>query len=97
MCVGMVAYLGAVYTLYMGTRYCHHRIMCHKYHVKHISKQCNLDRLKSGSTRDTDETSTYAVLMHAPQMNALWGGDERGTTKALVCTLPRRVGIYTPE
>jgi len=23
--------------------------MCHKCHVKHISRQCNLDRLKSGS------------------------------------------------
>ena len=46
---------------------------------------------------DKGQTSTYAVFMHAPQMNTLWGGDERGTTKALVCTLPRRVGIYTPE
>jgi len=25
--------------------------MCHKYHVKHISKQYNLDRLKSGSKK----------------------------------------------
>jgi len=97
MCLGMVAYLGAVYTLYVGTRYCHHSIMCHKYHVKHISKQCSLDRLKSGSTRDTNETPTYAVFMHAPQTNALLGGEERGITKALVYTLPRRVGIHTPE
>ena len=34
--------------------------MCHKYHVKHTSKQCNLDRLKSGSKRDTNETPTCA-------------------------------------
>ena len=50
----------------MGTRCCHHIFMCHKYHVKHISKQCNLDRLKSGSKRDTSETPTCAVPMHAP-------------------------------
>jgi hypothetical protein len=35
--------------------------MCHKYHVKHISKQCNLNRLKSGLKRDTNETLTCAV------------------------------------
>ena len=34
--------------------------MCHKYHVKHISKQCNLGRLKSGLKRDTNETLTCA-------------------------------------
>jgi len=28
--------------------------MYRKYHVKHISKQCNLDRLKSGSKMDTN-------------------------------------------
>jgi len=41
--LGMVAYLGAVYTLYVGTRYCHHIFMCHKYHVKHTWKQYDLD------------------------------------------------------
>jgi len=56
--LGMVAYLGAVQTLYVGTRYCHHIFVCHKYHVKHTSKQCNLNRLKSGSKRDTNETPT---------------------------------------
>ena len=42
--------------------------MCHKYHVKHISKQCNVDRssLKSGSKRDTNETPTCAVPVHDP-------------------------------
>jgi len=48
--------------------------MCHQYHVKHISEQCNLDRLKSGSKRDTKETPTCAVAMLAPQTNALWWG-----------------------
>ena len=68
--------------------------MCRKYHVKHISKQCNLNRLKSGSKRDTPfETSTCAVPMHAPQTNALWRGEEGGTTKTLLYTLPRRVGV----
>jgi len=66
--------------------------MCRKYHVKHISQQYNLDRLKSGSKRDTNETPTCAVPMHAPQTNALWWGEEGGTTKALLYTLPRRVG-----
>jgi len=70
--LGMVAYLGAVQTLYVVTRYCHHIFMCRKYHIKHISKQCNLDRLKSGSKRDTNETPTCAVPVHAPQTNALW-------------------------
>jgi len=65
--------------------------MCHKYHVKHILKQCKLDRLKSGSKRDTNETPTCAVPMHAPQTNALWWGEEEGTTKALLYTLPRCV------
>jgi len=32
--------------------------MCHKYHVKHILKQCNLDRSKSGLKRDTNEIPT---------------------------------------
>jgi len=49
-----------------------HIFMYRKYHVKHISKQCNLDRLVSGSKRDTNETPTCAVPMHAPQTNALW-------------------------
>ena len=46
--LGIVAYLGAVLMiiafmiLYVGTRYCHHIFMCHKYHVKHTLKQCNL-------------------------------------------------------
>ena len=49
--------------------------MCHKYHVKHTYKQCSLDRLKSGSKRDTNETPTYAVPVHAPQTNiSLSGG-----------------------
>ena len=40
--------------------------MCHKYHVKHTLKQCNLNCLKSGLKRDTNETPTCAVPMHAP-------------------------------
>ena len=43
----------------------HHNIfMCHKYHVKHTSKQCNLDCLKSGSKKghqgDTNLCGAYA-------------------------------------
>ena len=34
--------------------------MCHKYHVKHISKQYNLGHLKSGLKRDTNLCSAYA-------------------------------------
>ena len=65
--LGMVAYLGGVDPR-VGTRYCHHILMCHKYHVK----QCNLDCLKSGSKRDINETPTCAVPAHAPQTNARW-------------------------
>jgi len=32
--------------------------MCHKYHGKQTSNQCNLDCLKSGSKRDTNKTPT---------------------------------------
>ena len=66
---GMAAYQGGVVT---GGVYRHHTFMCHKYHVNHTSKQCNLDCLKSESRRDTNETPTYAVPVHAPQTNALW-------------------------
>ena len=52
-------------------RYCHHTFMRYKHHVKNTSKQCCLDRLKNGSKRDTNETSTCAVPAHAPQTNAL--------------------------
>jgi len=31
-------------------RYSHHTCMCHKYHVKHTSKRCNIDRLKMFTT-----------------------------------------------
>ena len=41
--------------------------MCYKYNVEHTSEQCNLNRLKSGSKRDTNETPTCAVPVHAPQ------------------------------
>jgi len=68
--------------------------MCHKYHVKHTSKQCSLDLLKSGSHRDTNETPTCSVPVHAPQTNALWWGEEGGTTKALLYTLPWRDWMY---
>jgi len=70
--LGMVAYLGGVSTLHVGTKYCHHSFMCHKYHVKQISKQCNLDRLKSGLKRDTNKTPTCAVPVQALQTKALW-------------------------
>jgi len=52
--------------------YHHHIFICHKYHVKNTFEQCNLDRFKSESTRDTNKTPTCAVPVHAPQMNALW-------------------------
>jgi len=58
--------------------------MCHKYHDKHTSKECNLDRLKSGSKRNTTEMPTCAVPVHAPQTNNLWRGEEGGTTKAVL-------------
>jgi len=69
--LGMVAYLGGVYTLHMGTRHHHQIFMCHKYHVKYTLKQCNLDCLKSGSKRDTNETPSCEVPVHAPQTNTL--------------------------
>ena len=31
--------------------------------------------------------------MHTPQTNSLWLGEEGVTTKSLVYTLPRRVGV----
>jgi len=68
--------------------------MCHKYHVKHISRQYNLDRLKSGSKRDINETPTCAVPVHAPQTNALWWREEGSTTKALLYALPRREWMW---
>jgi len=71
--LGMVAYLPSGCCVdHVGTRYCHHIFICHKYHIKHTSKQCNLDHLKSGSKWDTNETPTCAVSMHAPQTNTLW-------------------------
>ena len=80
-----------------GTRCCGHIFMYRKYHVKHTSKQCNLDRLKSGSKRDTNETPTCAVPMHAPQTNALWWGEERGTTKGfcILCQGVWGLGTHT--
>jgi len=70
--------------------------MCHKYHIKHTCKECNLDGLKSGSQKDTNdsETSTCAVPAHALQTNTLLGGVEEGTTKALLYTLPRGVRAW---
>jgi len=39
-----------VYTPCVWPRYYHHTFICHKYHVNHTCKQCNLDRLnKIGS------------------------------------------------
>jgi len=51
---------------------------------KHTFKQCNLNRLYSGSKRDSNETLTCAVPMHTPQnrTNALWwveGGYNQGS------------------
>ena len=51
---------GCCVDLYVGTRYCHHIFMCHKYDVKHTSKQCNLDRLKSEHQRDANLCGAYA-------------------------------------
>ena len=47
--VGIIpeSYLGAVRP-YKWVRCCRHIFMYRKYYVKHTSKQCNLDRLKSG-------------------------------------------------
>ena len=58
-----------------------------------ITSNIHLDNatcLKSGSKRDTSETPTCAVPVHASQTNALWWGEEGGTTEALLYTLPRR-------
>jgi len=65
----MAAYQGGVVTGGVGIVII---LSCVKYHVKHTSKHCNLNRLKSGSKMDTNETPTCAVPMHAPQTNALW-------------------------
>ena len=43
-------------------RYRHHTFMCHKYHVSHTSKQCRLERLKSGSKKERD-AGAYARPM----------------------------------
>ena len=81
--LGMVAYLGAVLMiiafmiLYVGTRYCHHIFMCHKFHVKHTLKQCNLNRLKSGSKRGTNDTPT-CVCLNTPHRRTLFGEGRRG-------------------
>jgi len=40
-------------------------LMCHKYDVKHTSKQYNLHSLQSGSKKDTNKTPTCAVPVHA--------------------------------
>ena len=74
-------------------RYQHHTFMCYKYDIEHTSKQCNLDRLKSGLKRNTNETTICAVPAHAPQTKVLWWVAEEGTTKALVYTLLRGVGV----
>ena len=69
--MGIVAYLSVVHTLRVDTVII--LDICHKYHVKHTCEQlkCNLDRLKSESKEDTNETPTRAVPVHAPQTNAL--------------------------
>jgi len=66
-----------------------HTFMCHKYHVKHISKQCNLEWIEKGHQQDANLRCAY----YAPQTNALWRGEEKGTTKVLLYTWPRRVGV----
>jgi len=38
--------------------------MYHKHHVKHTSKKCTPDRLKSESKGDTNETLISAVPVH---------------------------------
>ena len=89
--VSMLAYMGGVSSYFcMSQASC---FWCHKYHVKCTSKQCNLNRLKSGSKKDTNETSTCVVPAHASQTNACLSGEKRGTTKALLYTWPRRVGV----
>jgi len=62
--------------------------ICHKFHLKYTCKQCNLERLKSRCKEDTNETPTCAVPVHALQANALLLGEEEGTTKARLYTLP---------
>jgi len=49
--------------------------MCHKYHVKHISKQCNLDRLKSRSKRDTNGRQPVQCLCTPNERSLVRGGE----------------------
>jgi len=68
----MVAYLGAMQTLLVGTRCCHHIFMYRKYYVKHISLQCNLDleesilvyRLASARMRIPVDGHDFLFLVH---------------------------------
>jgi len=86
-------------------RYRHHTNMCHKYHVKHTSKQCNPDRLKSGLKRDTNETAICAVpaaqaqhrlSVHTLHRRTLVGEGRRGVQPRLFCLLcqgVRQLGV----
>ena len=65
----MVVYLGGLHIIRVCTVIIR---VYHKHHVKHTSKPWNLDHLKSESERDTIETPTCAVPVHAPQTNARW-------------------------
>jgi len=46
--------------------------ICHKYHIKHTSKQYKLGFLKSELKRDTKATPTCAITVLSPQTNVLW-------------------------
>ena len=50
-------------------RYRHHTFMCRTYHIKHTSKQCNLDRLKSGSKRDTRPSDERSLVRSGGRYN----------------------------
>jgi len=71
--MGMVSYLGPSVennTPSLGLLSSYFEML--KCHVKHTYKQFNLAYLKSEFKDATNETPTYAVLVHAPQMNFLW-------------------------
>jgi len=73
--MGMVAYL----CVDCWCRYCHHTFMYHKCHVKNTPKRCNLDRLKSGSRRDTNETPTCARPTDERSLVRGTGGHNQGS------------------
>jgi len=68
-------------------RYSHHIFMCHKYHVKHTSKQCNLDSWKSISTKGHQRDDNLLRCLYTPQRRTLFGEGKSGVQLRLFCIL----------